>query len=210
MSRASRIRPAVPRADGQARCRYDRRAVAGDLDRSEVSQPQSASTVGTITEIYDYLRLLFARIGIPHDPDDGTRFTVSRRNRSSIASWSCPTAPASRSCHRSCAAARATTTRCSPISPVKGYVRARVDGEVVDIAEFLKRDDPGALREAHDQGRGRSSRPPRRHRAPADRVDGDGAVVGRRRRRDRDRQPKMAKRPRTSFPPALGRPSDGK
>lgn len=29
------------------------------------------STVGTITEIYDYLRLLFARIGIPHDPDTG-------------------------------------------------------------------------------------------------------------------------------------------
>jgi len=30
------------------------------------------STVGTITEIYDYLRLLFARTGIPHCPDHGT------------------------------------------------------------------------------------------------------------------------------------------
>ena len=29
------------------------------------------STVGTITEVYDYLRLLYARIGIPHDPDTG-------------------------------------------------------------------------------------------------------------------------------------------
>jgi excinuclease ABC subunit A len=29
------------------------------------------STVGTITEIYDYLRLLFARIGIPHSPETG-------------------------------------------------------------------------------------------------------------------------------------------
>lgn len=29
------------------------------------------STVGTVTEIYDYLRLLFARIGIQHDPDTG-------------------------------------------------------------------------------------------------------------------------------------------
>ncbi len=29
------------------------------------------STVGTITEIYDYLRLLYARIGIPHDPETG-------------------------------------------------------------------------------------------------------------------------------------------
>ena len=29
------------------------------------------STVGTVTEIYDYLRLLFARIGIPHCPNCG-------------------------------------------------------------------------------------------------------------------------------------------
>ena len=29
------------------------------------------STVGTVTEIYDYLRLLFARVGIPHCPNDG-------------------------------------------------------------------------------------------------------------------------------------------
>ena len=31
------------------------------------------STVGTITEVYDYLRLLYARIGIPHDPETGER-----------------------------------------------------------------------------------------------------------------------------------------
>ncbi|HZY70487.1 MAG TPA: excinuclease ABC subunit UvrA [Thermoplasmata archaeon] len=30
------------------------------------------STVGTVTEIYDYLRLLFARIGVPHCPNDGS------------------------------------------------------------------------------------------------------------------------------------------
>ena len=29
------------------------------------------STVGTITEVYDYLRLLYARIGAPHDPETG-------------------------------------------------------------------------------------------------------------------------------------------
>ncbi|MCG2694056.1 excinuclease ABC subunit UvrA [Candidatus Parcubacteria bacterium] len=37
--------------------------------RSISSNPRS--TVGTITEIYDYLRLLFARIGTPHCPNDG-------------------------------------------------------------------------------------------------------------------------------------------
>ncbi len=31
------------------------------------------STVGTVTEVYDYYRLLFARIGIPHDPKSGRR-----------------------------------------------------------------------------------------------------------------------------------------
>ena len=29
------------------------------------------STVGTVTEVYDYLRLMFARIGIPHSPTTG-------------------------------------------------------------------------------------------------------------------------------------------
>src|ERR1700694_4598717 len=33
------------------------------------------STVGTITEIYDYLRLLYARIGVPHCPRDGSVVT---------------------------------------------------------------------------------------------------------------------------------------
>ena len=42
------------------------------------------STVGTITEIYDYLRLLFARIGIPHCPQCGK--TVKRQSVSTIAS----------------------------------------------------------------------------------------------------------------------------
>ncbi|MDP4007240.1 MAG: excinuclease ABC subunit UvrA, partial [bacterium] len=41
------------------------------------------STVGTITEIYDYLRLLFARIGIPHCPECGR--VVSRQSVSHIA-----------------------------------------------------------------------------------------------------------------------------
>src|SRR6056300_905169 len=29
------------------------------------------STVGTVTEIYDYLRLMFAKVGVPHDPKTG-------------------------------------------------------------------------------------------------------------------------------------------
>jgi excinuclease ABC subunit A len=40
------------------------------------------STVGTVTEIYDYLRLLFARIGVPHCPDH--KITIQRQSPSKI------------------------------------------------------------------------------------------------------------------------------
>src|SRR5574340_366969 len=41
------------------------------------------STVGTVTEIYDYLRLLWARVGVPHCPNDGS--PVARQSASQIA-----------------------------------------------------------------------------------------------------------------------------
>ena len=42
------------------------------IDQKSASR-NPRSTVGTITEVYDYLRLLYARIGVPHCPNDGTR-----------------------------------------------------------------------------------------------------------------------------------------
>ena len=41
------------------------------------------STVGTVTEIYDYFRLLYARVGIPHAPNAGRRL----RSRPSTRWW---------------------------------------------------------------------------------------------------------------------------
>src|ERR671938_679292 len=40
------------------------------------------STVGTVTEIYDYMRLLWARIGVPYSP--ATRETIERKNVSQM------------------------------------------------------------------------------------------------------------------------------
>src|SRR6187455_3791656 len=40
------------------------------------------STVGTVTEIYDYLRLLFSSIGVPHCPDCG--FEIARQSTEQI------------------------------------------------------------------------------------------------------------------------------
>src|SRR5438046_10087728 len=41
------------------------------IDQKSASR-NPRSTVGTITEVYDYLRLLYARIGVPHCPFDGS------------------------------------------------------------------------------------------------------------------------------------------
>src|SRR4051812_38109431 len=43
---------------------------AVSIDQKSTSR-NPRSTVGTVTEIYDYLRLMYARIGIPHDPRTG-------------------------------------------------------------------------------------------------------------------------------------------
>jgi len=51
------------------------------IDQKSASR-NPRSTVGTITEVYDYLRLLFARIGQPHCPNDGT--PVSRQTPQQI------------------------------------------------------------------------------------------------------------------------------
>ena len=94
-----RVRAAVPPDDGEARRRLDRRALspAISIDQKTTSR-NPRSTVGTVTEIYDYLRLLYARIGRPALPGlrpadrrpepgvdrrpvlqlpEGTRFTVN-------------------------------------------------------------------------------------------------------------------------------------
>ena len=107
------------------------------------------STVGTITEVYDYLRLLFARIGVQHCPDDGTR--LQRQTPSQIVDR---------------ILLLPEGTRFQVLAPVvrgrkgeydtllqdltaQGFVRARIDGDVVDIAEFLKRDERLARYEQH-------------------------------------------------------------
>ncbi len=40
------------------------------IDQKSASR-NPRSTVGTVTEVYDYLRLLYARVGIAHDPETG-------------------------------------------------------------------------------------------------------------------------------------------
>ena len=107
------------------------------------------STVGTITEIYDYLRLLWARIGVQHCPKDG--IALQRQTPQQIVDRILEL-PAG--------------TRFQVLAPVvrgrkgeyenllgellaQGYSRARIDDQVVDISEFLKKGDKLARYENH-------------------------------------------------------------
>ena len=74
------------------------------------------STVGTVTEIYDYMRLLWARVGVPYSPATGLPIESQTVCRWSTASWRCPKARGSICSRRWCAAARASTARSSPSS----------------------------------------------------------------------------------------------
>jgi excinuclease ABC subunit A len=104
------------------------------IDQKSASR-NPRSTVGTITEIYDYLRLLFARIGVPHCPRDGS--VITRQTPQQIVDRVLELPEG---------------TRFQVLAPVvrgrkgayegllddlarQGFARARIDGEVVELAE---------------------------------------------------------------------------
>ncbi len=107
------------------------------------------STVGTITEVYDYLRLLYARIGIQHCVEDDAQLT--KQTPEQIVDQVMELKEG---------------TRFQVLAPVvrgrkgeydsllldllsQGFTRARVDGTVVEIAEFQKSGTKLARYEAH-------------------------------------------------------------
>ncbi len=96
------------------------------------------STVGTVTEIYDYLRLLYARVGVPHCPVCGKE--ISQQTCDQIVDRVC---------------ALEDGTKIQVLAPVirgkkgehqkefeaarkSGYVRVRVDGNLYDLSEEIK------------------------------------------------------------------------
>ena len=104
------------------------------IDQKSASR-NPRSTVGTITEIYDYLRLLYARVGVQHDPETGE--VVQRQTPQQIVDR---------------ILGLEEDERFQVLAPVvrgrkgeyhsllgdlasQGYVRARVDGEMVDLSE---------------------------------------------------------------------------
>ncbi len=106
------------------------------IDQKSTSR-NPRSTVATVTEIYDYLRLLYARIGIPHDPKTGEPLIkqtieemVDRILRLPEGSRIQILAPIVRG--------RKGEYRKELEEILKeGFVRARVDGEIVDLSEAI-------------------------------------------------------------------------
>ena len=89
------------------------------IDQKSASR-NPRSTVGTVTEVYDYLRLLFARIGRPHCPSCGKE--VGRQTPQQIVDQVLDLGEGTRLLRarpRSCAAARASTTRFSTTWPAR-------------------------------------------------------------------------------------------
>ncbi len=93
------------------------------------------STVGTITEIYDYLRLLYARVGIPHCPKCGKEITKQSVDQivDKIMSFGDKTklqilAPIIKG-------RKGTHEKVLENIKKNGFVRARIDGEIYDLTE---------------------------------------------------------------------------
>ncbi|MDA8360792.1 MAG: excinuclease ABC subunit UvrA [Gammaproteobacteria bacterium] len=92
------------------------------------------STVGTVTEIYDYLRLLFARVGEPRCPTHGTTLDAKTVTQMVDEALALPPGTKAMVLAPVISGRKGEATAKLDELRAKGYVRARIDGEVVDLA----------------------------------------------------------------------------
>ncbi|MBH5334293.1 excinuclease ABC subunit UvrA [Streptomyces pactum] len=107
---------------------------AVSIDQKSTSR-NPRSTVGTITEVYDYLRLLFARIGKPHCPECGR--PIARQSPQAIVDKVLELPEGSRFQVLSPLVRERKGEFADLFSDLqtKGYSRARVDGETVQLTD---------------------------------------------------------------------------
>jgi excinuclease ABC subunit A len=95
--------------------------------------PNPRSTLGTITEIHDYLRLLFARLGKPHCPNCGT--AITRQTPEQMVDWLL-TRKEGRKVQILAPLARGRKGQNLEVFQAirrAGLIRARIDGELVEV-----------------------------------------------------------------------------
>lgn len=96
------------------------------------------STVGTVTEIYDYLRLLYARIGRPHCPNHGIEITSQTVEQMVDRILDYPERTRMQILAPLVQGRKGEHAKVLEEIRTQGYVRVRVDGEVRELAEDIK------------------------------------------------------------------------
>lgn len=96
------------------------------------------STVGTVTEIYDYLRLLYARIGIPHCPVCGREIKQQTVDQIVDSIMSMPEGTKFQILSPVVRGKKGEHTKELANALKAGFVRARIDGEVTELVEDMK------------------------------------------------------------------------
>ncbi|MBE9474136.1 MAG: excinuclease ABC subunit UvrA, partial [Chloroflexi bacterium] len=112
---------------------------AVSIDQKGVSH-NPRSTVGTVTEVYDYLRLLFARIGIPHCPICGRE--VERQSAQEIVDAVETLSEDSRLLILAPVVRGRKGTHQAVLEEIQksGFVRTRVDGEILELDQEISLD----------------------------------------------------------------------
>ncbi|MCG6900819.1 MAG: excinuclease ABC subunit UvrA [Gammaproteobacteria bacterium] len=98
------------------------------------------STVGTITEIYDYLRLLYARVGTPHCPEHGTVLEAQTISQMVDHVLSLPAGSRLMLLAPVVDARKGEHLQVLEELRAHGFVRARIDGKVVELDQPPKLD----------------------------------------------------------------------
>ena len=109
------------------------------IDQKSTSR-NPRSTVATVTEIYDYLRLLFARIGIPHCPIDGKPVTKQTATAITDKVYNLSTDAKLMVLAPIVAEKKGAFEHIPEQYSRAGYARARVDGVVYSLDEFPELD----------------------------------------------------------------------
>ncbi|BAU26602.1 excinuclease ABC subunit A [Aneurinibacillus soli] len=96
------------------------------------------STVGTVTEIYDYLRLLYARVGRPHCPEHGIEITAQTVEQMVDRIVAYPEKTRLQILAPLVQGRKGEHVKLLEETRTQGYVRVRIDGEVRDLSEEIK------------------------------------------------------------------------
>jgi excinuclease ABC subunit A len=106
------------------------------IDQKSTNQ-NPRSTVGTVTEIYDYLRLLFARVGIPHCPKCGREIIKQTVDQIVDQIMELPRGTRLQLLAPVVRARKGEHTKLLEDAKRSGYTRARVNGTVQELADLV-------------------------------------------------------------------------